>query len=138
MGKRILFITLFSFVLTLNLISAINLDVSINPISDSIIIELDKPATFDLTIRNLGESSNFEIYSLVGVDLTPEDPIFIESGNTKIIRINARLQDYLKSQKGPYTFEYKIKNSENEVQKEKLTIDILDLENTIMDLAPKP
>jgi len=132
MGKRILFITLFSFVLTLNLISAINLDVSINPISDSIIIELDKPATFDLTIRNLGESSNFEIYSLVGVDLTPEDPIFIESGNTKIIRINARLQDYLKSQKGPYTFEYKIKNSENEVQKEKLTIDILDLENTIL------
>ena len=132
MRKRALLITLLSMILTLNLISAISLDVSTNSISDSIITELNQPAIFDLTIRNLGESSNFEIYSLVGVDLTPIDPFPIDSGQTKTIRVNAILQEYLKSQKGPYTFEYKIKNSENEVQKEKLTIGIFGLENTLL------
>ena len=132
MIKKTFFTLLFSIILTLNLISAINLDISVTPISDSIITELDKPAIFDLTIRNLGESSNFEIYSLVGVDLTPEDPFLINSGQTKNLRIQATIQDHLKSQEGPYTFEYKIKNLENEVQKEKLTIEIFNLENVFL------
>ena len=44
-------------------VSAINLDVEVKPISDSYIVELEKPAEFDLIIQNLGNSTNFEIYS---------------------------------------------------------------------------
>ena len=132
MRKRVLFTILFSSLIILNLVSAINLDVSVTPILDSVITDLNEPAIFDLTIRNLGESENFEIYSLVGIDISPEDSFFINSGATKVIRITVNPQEHITPQIRPYTFEYKIKNSKNEVQKEKLTIKIIELKDTIL------
>jgi len=123
----IIFIVLFS----LNLISAINLNVKVNPILDVIVSELDKPAVFDLTIKNLGESSDFEIYSLIGVDLSPESSFFIESGGTKTIRIQAMPQEAIKSKPGYINFKYQIKNSINEIQDETLTLNIIGLDKII-------
>lgn len=81
--KKETILIIFIVFLSLNLISAINLDVKVNPIQDTIVTELDEPAVFDLTIKNLGESSNFEIYSLIGVDLFPKDSFFIGAGKQK-------------------------------------------------------
>ena len=50
-----------------------SVEVSVKPISDSYIIELNEPASFDLVIKNLGSNDFFEIYSLVGVDITPKE-----------------------------------------------------------------
>jgi len=124
----IIFMSIFvSIFLSLNLISAINLDVSSKPVSNLVITNLNKPAVFDLIIRNLEDTSDFEIYSLVGVDISPETPTTISSGETKTIRIEITPQASVAAKKGSFTFEYRIKNSENEIQKQALTINIVDL-----------
>ncbi len=117
----VLFVILFMF----SLISAINLDVSSKPISRVAIMDLKEPAVFELTIRNLGETESFEIYSLVGVDITPEESFTISSGSTKKIKIQIMPQE--SKPRRIFPFEYTIKNSLNEIQKESLTINIVDL-----------
>ncbi len=125
MRKKPLLIVIIVFSLLLTLVSAIDLDISSKPISNIAILDLDEPAIFELTIRNLGETESFEIYSLVGVDISPEEKFTIFSGETKKIQIMAMPQD--SKPKGFSTFEYRIKNSLNEIQKESLTINIVDL-----------
>ena len=129
---------LFTFVVlfSLNLISAINLDVSVNPISNTVIADLNQPAIFDLSITNIEETDAFEIYSLIGMDLSPENSFIINSGETKKIRIEAMPQETIKSRKGYITFEYKIKNSLSEIQTEKLTLNIINLEE-IISITPE-
>lgn len=129
-GVLIICLAIFSFI-SLSLVSAIDLDVKVNSISNSVVTELDNPAVFDLTIRNLGESSTFNIYSLVGVDITPQEGFYIGKGDAKIIKIQAMPQEAMKSRQGYVTFEYQIKNTENEIQTGKLTINILGLDQAI-------
>jgi hypothetical protein len=135
MKKGVILSILIVF-LSLNLISAIDLDIKVNPILDVIITELNEPAIFDLTIKNLGESSNFEIYSLIGVDLFPEESFFIESGQIKIIRIQAMPQKTIKSRLGYINFKYQIKNSINEIQDGTLTLNIMRL-NEVLSIVPE-
>ena len=129
MKKKLLLLA--TALLTLNLISAINLDVAENPISDIIIMELDRPAVFEINVRNLGESSNFEIYSVAGLDISPDEPFFISSGDKKTIRIEVKLRESLKSPAGLRSFEYKIKNSKNEIQEEQLTLNLRWIEEAL-------
>ncbi len=133
--KKEIILTIFILLLSLNLISAINLDVEVNPILDVIITELNEPAVFDLTIKNLGESSNFEIYSLVGMDIFPEDSFFIESNEIKIIKIQVTPQEAIKSKLGYLNFKYQIKNELNEIQDGTLTLNIIEL-NKIISIIP--
>lgn len=133
--KKEIILTIFILLFSLNLISAINLDVDVNPILDVIVTELDEPAIFDLTIKNLGESSNFEIYSLIGVDIFPEESFFIESDGIKIIRIQVKPQDAIKSKLGYINFKYQIKNEINEIQDGTLTLNIIEL-NKVISIIP--
>lgn len=120
--------TLMLFLVQFSLISAINLDVTSEHVSNTFIINLNEPAVFDLIIRNLGEEDKFEIYSLVGVEIMPKEAIRIESGETKRVRVQITPQESLRVKRdSPFTFEYKIRNSKNEIQKESLSINILDL-----------
>ena len=66
-------LSLFSIILislSIISISAIDLEVESKPISSSYLIELDEPAIFDLTIKNLGNKDTFKLYSLVGINIT--------------------------------------------------------------------
>ncbi len=128
---------LFIIILNIFAISAINLDVSNRPISNTYIIDLNKPAVFDLTIKNLEDNDDdFQIYSLVGVDIKHE-PLRISAGETKKVTVELIPQGSLKNKRdAPLTFEYKIKNSKNEIQKETLSINILDL-SSIFSVAPE-
>ena len=126
------FAVLIGLLLLINFVSAINLEVRSTPVSNAVIKELNKPAMFDLKITNLGEEDNFEIYSLVGVDISPSESIFIGDGETKTVRVTVMPQKHiLNSNSGYFAFEYKIKNSQNEAQKDKFTINILDLSNAV-------
>ncbi len=121
-------------------ISAINLDISSKPILKEVIADLNEPAVFELIIRNLGETETFEIYSLVGIDLSfenSETPFIMASGESKKIILEIMPQKALKSKKGYLTFEYKIKNSKNEIQKETLTINIIDLKD-VFSISAEP
>jgi len=129
--KKEVILLVFVAILSINLISAINLDVETIPISNTIITDLEDPAIFDLIITNNGESDSFQVYSLIGVDLAPETSFYINSGETEKIRIQAMPQKTIKSKKGYITFEYKIKNSINEIQEERLTLNIIGLEEVV-------
>tara|TARA_B100001971_G_C18225082_1_gene559833 strand:- start:164 stop:1543 length:1380 start_codon:yes stop_codon:yes gene_type:complete len=134
--KAELLVIISIFLLSLNLISAINLDISAEAISNKVIADIDEPAIFDLTIRNLGTTKEFEIYSLIGVDIEPESKFIVEPGITRIIRITAMPQAPLKSNKGFLTFEYRIKDEENKIQKQTLTINIIEL-NDVFSVSPE-
>ena len=132
MKKKAYSLLVFTFLLANLLIInvlAIDLEVSSKPIQNSYIIDLNEPAVFDLTIRNLGESDSFEIYSLIGVDITPK--IFnLEIGESKTIRINVIPQESLKNERElSLNFVYKIKNTKNEIQEDSLSINIIGLES---------
>ena len=137
MEKKVLLVTIIAITLiSLSLISAINLEVASKAISDAYINGLNEPATFELTIKNLGDSDNFQVYSLIGVDIEPEKPFFIASGETAIINIKLTPQEFLKAyRKGYFVFEYIIKNSKNELQKQKLIINIIDLKDSVSVIA---
>jgi len=135
--KKWTLITLFIILLNTVVISAINLEVSSKPISNSYIIDLDEPAVYELTIKNLGEKDNFEIYSLVGIDITHDPLITIRANQTKTIRIELSPQSSLKTNRIPFTFEYKISDSKNDIQKETLSMNILDLKSVFL-ITPEP
>lgn len=128
MKKKVLL--LIGVIILINIISvlAINLEVNSKAISNSYLIELNDPAVFDLIIKNLDKSDSFQIYSLVGINIT-HMPLRIDKDETEIIRIYLTPQDYLRSNPQSYTFEYKIKNSKNEIQSETLTINIVSLDS---------
>ena len=125
-------LSLFSIILislSIITISAINLEVKSEPISNSFLVELDEHAIFDLTIKNLEEKDTFRLYSLVGINIT-HNPIILANEETKKVRIYVTPQDSLKNKLQSYVFEYKIKDSNNDIQSETLTLNIVDLESS--------
>jgi len=139
MKKRngfVIVLFLISLVFLTGFVLAIDLDVDVLPSSNSVLIDLEKPAVFDLIIKNNDVSNSFEIYSLIGVDISPESSFNINSGETKTIRILVMPQKALQSKKGFLTFEYLIKDSGGDIQKETLTMNIADLESSF-DIIPQ-
>jgi hypothetical protein len=128
MVKKAVFVLMLGIILfSFSLIAAINLEVTPKPFSDAVIIDTNQPAVFDLTIKNLGPSESFSIYSTVGVNITPSTPITIANGKSETVRVYLMPNDALKTKIGTLPFEYKIKNSKDEIQTETLTIRILGL-----------
>ena len=127
--KALLLFLIILISLSIITISAINLEVKSEPISNSFLVELDEPAIFDLTIKNLEKKDTFKIYSLVGINIT-HNPIILANEETKKVRIYVTPQDSLKNKLQSYVFEYKIKYSNNDIQSETLTLNIVDLESS--------
>lgn len=137
--KTRLFTTLILGILLIimltSLVSAINLEVTSQQISNSAITDLNEPAIYDLTIKNNEQTDNFEIYSLVGINMTPS-AFSLQSGETKTIRFYLMPQESLKSKEEPFPFAYQIKNSKGEIQRDTITITIMSLGNAI-DVIPE-
>ena len=110
-------------------VSAINLNVEKKTISNTVVAELNEPAEFELTITNNEADNKFQIYSLVGVDIHPEEFLNINEGESRKVKIELYPQDSVKKKLGFYTFEYKIRNQEEEIQEFLLTINLVDLKN---------
>jgi hypothetical protein len=117
--------------LSLSLVSAMNLEVTTNPVSDAAITDFNEPAVFDMFIKNNEGTDYFEIYSLVGVEMYPKEPFAIASMENKKLQLKVMPFDSLKSEKGYFVFEYNIKNSAGKIQTEKLTINIVDLKDAV-------
>lgn len=113
--------------LSLSMVSAIDLTIKKNEISSLAIIELDKPAIFELEITNNENLvDTFELYSFVGrVYLEPKEPFTIPAGETRTITLEA----HPINTPGYFSFEYKIKNSKGEIQTDNLAIEIANLAN---------
>ncbi len=134
MVKRVIFLSLSAvllFCIMLPFVSAINLEIKKEVINDVVISEISEPAVFKFTIKNLGSTDNFEIYSLIGVDFSPRGTFPILSGETKEIEVSAYPDDALKNRPGLITFAYSIKGQDSGIMGDTLQIRIAEFKDVL-------
>lgn len=109
---------------------AIDLDVEKTEINPTVIAELNEPATFTFEIRNNGPADYFEIYTLLGVSMTPKGTFYLNSGERQLIEVGVYPSKNIReTYKGPFAFEYQIKGTDEGIFKDKLRIKIVELED---------
>lgn len=115
------------------LVSAGNLGVEVLEKKSVVIFELDDPAEFTLLIKNNNNlTDKFEIYSLVGISITPRTLFTISENSEKELKILATPHKETKRDfKGYYTFEYQIKGQQTGFYTDRLTIKIVELKNAV-------
>src|SRR3989344_3801363 len=101
---------LLFFLLMIPLISAINLNVEKQSSDEVLILGLNEPAVFDLKITNYGDSDNFMIYNLVGLQMTP-GYVSINQAETKNVPLAVSPIGNL-NVRGTYNFEYTLRGSD--------------------------
>lgn len=128
--KGAFFVFLFIFA-SLSFASAIDLEIEKKVITDLVVAELDTPASFWFTIKNIGQSDSFEIYSLVDVDIAPKSAFRIESGQFKKIKVEVKAGKSVKDNPGYFNFVYKIKGSNTGTLEDTLRIKVIRLQEAI-------
>lgn len=108
-------------------ISALDIDISKKDVSSMAIVELNKPAIFDITINNNGDEAEIlQIYTLISrVNLEPKDSFIVEQESSKTIEVKA----YPRNIPGSFSFEYKIKNAGGEIKTDNLAMSIVRLKD---------
>jgi len=123
-------IPLILFLIIFPIVSA-QIEIEKEPVIDVVVSELKNPAIFNLEITNLGESDIFNIYSLVGVDILPNESFSINSGETKKIQIKVIPQEPIFRYYGSFNFVYKIKGEKTGITEDVMTIKIMKLEDVL-------
>jgi len=122
-----------SIFLLISFASAADLSVKVLEKNDIIITELERTnATFRLQITNNGESDDFQIYSLVSVDMYPKEYFRINNGQTIILNVTAfPYSEILRDKRGIYGFEYQIKGKNTGFFKDNLAIRLFDVKDAV-------
>jgi len=125
--KRGLLLIFALFLIQLGILSLISAEVMVKEeaVSSMAIVELNKPAIYNLDITNNGESDMFEIYTLVGLNMEPKEIFSISQGETKRIVVKT----YPESIAPYYSFEYKIKGEKMGIQEEGLVMNAVSLKD---------
>src|SRR3989344_4433262 len=130
MKRMVLPVILVLICLSLVFVSAINLELYSKPVQNSVIVDINEPALFTLHVKSLGEADVFELYSLVGIDITPKQ-FSLGAGESKDISISVMPQDFLRSKEDiPITFVYKNKDSKGNMIEQSLSINIIGLDSS--------
>ncbi len=101
------------------------LDIQKQEVAIMAVKDLNMPAIFNLQITNLGENDTFNIYNLVGLEMTPNESFDLAKGATKsmVVEVYPTLKaDY-------QSFEYKINGLKAGIQNDELAIIIVDLKD---------
>ncbi len=93
-----------------------------------VIGELKNPALIELVITNNGEGDTAEIYTLVGVSMTPKGTFYIPNGVSKV-EARAYLSEEYLDRVGVYSFEYQIKGVNKGIFKDKINIRVVSLKD---------
>lgn len=128
--KRAIFIIL-GILIIMPSVLAINLNIEDSNSNNVLIVGLDKPAIFDINIKNNGASDDFEFYTYltpVVSDFFPKEKVHINSGESKKVTIEVYSPEKTKFT-GYYTFDYYIRNQEGSEVKRSLTINVVNLED---------
>ncbi|MDP2672410.1 MAG: hypothetical protein Q8O84_01205 [Nanoarchaeota archaeon] len=112
--------------LFLPLISAVNLEIQKESSDEVMIIDLNKPAVFDLSIKNNGPTDEFMIYTFFGSGSLPKEKFTITSGQTKKIQFIVS-PPYDVARTGPVVFDYFIQDSDNSEYKSALNVKVINL-----------
>ncbi|MEK6827587.1 MAG: hypothetical protein AABX99_03840 [Nanoarchaeota archaeon] len=128
MKKRFLF--LITLILVLPLMSAANLEVQQKTTDVAMIIGLDMPAIFDLTIKNLGIGDNFIFYNYFGSDTFPKGTVLIGGGETKEVQVGVYPRNDLK-QEGRVNFDIFMKGRSAGETRHQLTVNVIELQHAL-------
>ena len=127
MKKIILAFLLISLIIPTVL--AINLEIEKQSTDEVLIAELNNRIVFDLEITNLGTSSNFEFFNLLGFLMSPEK-VYI--GKEKTEEVSLELVSLASiEERGFYTITYYIKADDASQTSETLTFKIVDLQDAL-------
>lgn len=107
---------------------ALNLEVKKTSANEVIIIGLDKPATFDVLIKNLGNKETLNFYTYFTPRFFPNEAVPIAAGATENIKIEVYPPSNSKST-GYQTFSYFIRGSDDSEIDEKLTVNMVELKD---------
>ena len=119
-----IFALLFALFL-LNLVCAINVGVEKQSSNEFLVVELNKPAIFDIKLTNFGESDNFEFYNLLGFDMSPSNKVSVSNGQTKSVQLEIFPVGEF-THLGTYTFHYFIRADDTSEIKHELTFRVLE------------
>lgn len=133
MKKSLLFPVLF--LILLSFVSA-GLQISKIDKGSVVIKELNNPAVFEFEINNTGNADYFEIYSLLGVSMSPKGTFELFPGKNTI-EVMAYPSDDLKKNTGFLNFEYQLKGKNSGIFKDILTVKIVSLSD-VLEIDPEP
>jgi hypothetical protein len=114
----------------LPIVSALNLNISVEDKGSIIVSELNNPAVYQFTIDNNGEADNVEIYSLVGVSMFPKGNFDLPTGK-KIVDVQVYPTEDMRKTLGLYFVEYQIKGNSPDLYKDKLSFTIVSLDKVL-------
>ena len=134
--KKLLFF-LIALIILISFVSSIpNLEIEKIDRGSVIIAEPNNPAIFDFKIDNKGGADNFQIYSLVGVSLTPIGTFNLPQG-ISTIEVQVYPSEEIKKIRGFTNFEYQLKGRDSGIFKDTIEIKIVPLEETLeIDVLP--
>ncbi len=107
-----------------------DLDIEIRDNGSVIISELNNPAVFEFIITNNGNGDFAEIYTLVGVAMSPKGTFEIPNGKS-IIEVMAYPGKEIRNREGAYSFEYQIRGQTRGIFKGKLNIKVVSLKGAL-------
>ncbi len=125
--RKILLLCLF-MIFVLPSVLAINLNVEPQGSKEVIIHGIDQPAEFDVNIKNLGESNDFQFYNLLGFSMAPKGTVHIDRWESKTIKILIYPKEGF-NYDGFYTFKYFIRGSGGDEISQEVTIKAIDLKD---------
>ena len=109
-------------------ISALNLDIK-NEVEDEVmILGLEMPALFELTIKNLGGADNLMFYNFFGSDTLPKGTVSIGGWETEKITVGVYPRDDLK-QTGRIQFDLYVKGDAGDSITYPLMVNVINLED---------
>ncbi len=115
-------------ILTLSLVSAVNLQITDKSVNEAMIIGLDQPAIFNLEITNKGAGDNFIFYTFFGSDIYPKGTVTIGGGETKEVEVGVYPREDLK-QEGRMQFEIFIRGSDGAEMSYPLMVNVIKLKD---------
>jgi len=123
--KKIVILLLISLILPT--ICAVNLEINKTSENEVMILDINTPATFDLTIKNNGASDEFEFYTFFALLEEPKQSILINGGETKNVKVKILPTYSIKT--GFSTFDLFIRGTDKTETEKQLTIRIINLED---------
>lgn len=118
--------------LILPIVSALpSIEINKTTEGDVVIQEITNPAIFSFNIKNLGPADNFQIYTLLGVTMTPRNIFYIDHGKETTLEVRAYPNEDLREITGPFLFEYQIKGENSGIFKDQLLIHIIPLKDAL-------
>ena len=124
----ILLFLFFGIMMSTPFVLSLNLNIEKTSSNEIMIADLNKPAEFNLKIKNLGAGDYIEFYNLLGFQMFPVGTTYIAGGETKEIVLKVSPIGTIK-ERGHYTFDYFIRGQSGPEISQKLAFEIIDLKD---------